>query len=65
MRTFEQASGRSVPYRIAPRRSGDLAEYWADASRAQAELGWQASRGLEQMMRDTWRWQSNNPNGYR
>ena len=65
VRAFEQASGRAVPYRIAPRRPGDLAEYWADASKAQAELGWQAQRGLDQMMLDTWRWQSANPNGYR
>ena len=65
VRAFEQASGRAVPYRIAPRRPGDLAEYWADASKAQAELGWHAQRGLNQMMLDTWRWQSANPNGYR
>ncbi len=65
VRAFEQASGRAVPYRIAPRRPGDLAEYWADASKAQAELGWQASRGLDRMMLDTWRWQSGNPDGYR
>lgn len=54
-----------MPYRIAPRRSGDLAEYWADATKAQRELGWQATRGLDQMMLDTWRWQSGNPDGYR
>ena len=65
VRAFEQASGRAVPYRIAPRRSGDLAEYWADATKAQRELGWQATRGLDQMMLDTWRWQSGNPDGYR
>ncbi|MCX7252476.1 MAG: UDP-glucose 4-epimerase GalE [Burkholderiales bacterium] len=65
VRAFEQASGRAVPYRIAPRRSGDLAQYWADASKAQAELGWQATRGLDRMMLDTWRWQSGNPDGYR
>ncbi|MNJ67309.1 UDP-glucose 4-epimerase [compost metagenome] len=62
---FEQASGRSVPYRIAPRRAGDIAECWADPALAEQELGWKARRGLAEMMADTWRWQSNNPDGYR
>ena len=62
---FEQASGRAVAYRVAPRRAGDIAECWADPSRAERELGWKARRGLEEMMADTWRWQSNNPLGYR
>lgn len=64
VRAFEQASGRPVPYSIAPRRPGDIAECWADPSRARSELGWQAERGLEQMMVDAWRWQSGNPDGY-
>jgi UDP-glucose 4-epimerase len=64
VRAFEQASGRPVPYQISPRRPGDIAECWADPSRARSELGWQAERGLEQMMADAWRWQSHNPDGY-
>lgn len=64
IRAFEEVSGRSVPFRIAPRRPGDIAECWADPSKAQAELGWKATRGLQTMMADTWRWQSDNPQGY-
>lgn len=64
VRAFEQASGRPVPYRIAPRRPGDIAECWADPAKAARELGWRAGRGLDQMMRDAWRWQLGNPNGY-
>lgn len=62
---FEIASGRPVPYRIVPRRAGDIAECWSDPSRAERELGWKAERGLDQMTADAWRWQSNNPDGYR
>lgn len=62
---FEVASGRPVPYRIVPRRAGDIAECWSDPSRAERELGWKAERGLDQMTVDAWRWQSNNPDGYR
>ena len=65
VQAFEQASGRPVPYRIAPRRSGDIAECWADPGKAARELGWKAERGLEAMMEDAWRWQSGNPQGYR
>ncbi len=64
VRAFEQASDRPVPYRIAPRRSGDIAECWADPAKAARELGWKAERGLETMMADAWRWQSGNPQGY-
>ncbi|HMN20915.1 MAG TPA: UDP-glucose 4-epimerase GalE [Ottowia sp.] len=64
VRAFEQASGRAVPYRIAPRRPGDVAQCWSDPGKAQRELGWTAERGLAQMMADTWRWQSGNPRGY-
>lgn len=64
IQAFEQASGQPVPYRIAPRRPGDIAECWADPSKAARELGWKAERGLEAMMADTWRWQSLNPQGY-
>ena len=62
---FESASGRPVPYRVAPRRSGDIATCYSDPAKAERELGWKARRGLDEMMRDAWRWQSMNPNGYR
>ncbi|MDR5886711.1 UDP-glucose 4-epimerase GalE [Vreelandella janggokensis] len=64
VQAFEKASGRDVPYRIAPRRNGDVAECWADPSKAEHELGWKANRNLDAMMQDTWRWQKQNPNGY-
>ncbi|MCB1955698.1 MAG: UDP-glucose 4-epimerase GalE [Rhodocyclaceae bacterium] len=64
VRAFEQASGRSVPYRIVARRPGDVAECWADPSSATEVLGWRAQRGIEEMCADAWRWQSGNPNGY-
>lgn len=64
VRAFEQASGRPVPYRVVPRRQGDIAECWADPSKAEKELGWKATRGLDAMMRDAWRWQSSHPKGY-
>lgn len=64
IRAFEQASGRAVPYRVVARREGDIAECWADPSKAAQELRWQAKRNLAQMMADTWRWQSSNPQGY-
>ncbi|TDX26961.1 UDP-galactose 4-epimerase [Modicisalibacter xianhensis] len=62
---YEKACGRPIPYKIAPRRAGDIAEFWADPTKAAEELGWKAERGLEAMMTDTWRWQSRNPQGYR
>ncbi|PSJ44888.1 UDP-glucose 4-epimerase GalE [Zobellella endophytica] len=62
---FERACGRRIPVRLEPRRAGDVAECWADVSRARAELGWQARRSLAQMMADAWRWQSLHPHGYR
>jgi UDP-glucose 4-epimerase len=61
---FEHASGKSVPYKLAPRRAGDIASCYADPARALALLGWRAERGLEAMCADTWRWQSANPSGY-
>jgi UDP-glucose 4-epimerase len=64
VKAFVRASGRSVPYRIEPLRAGDIAECWADPSRAREELGWQPERGLDVMMRDAWRLQSQNPDGY-
>jgi UDP-glucose 4-epimerase len=65
IRAFEEASGRSVPYEIVDRRQGDIAECWADPSKAFNELGWRAERGLEKMMQDAWRWQLLNPDGYK
>lgn len=64
VRAFEQASGRPVPYVLVPRRPGDIAECWADPSKARQELGWVAERNLARMMADAWRWQRQNPNGY-
>ena len=61
---FERASGRPIPYQIAPRRAGDLAVSYADPSLAKELLGFQTTRGIDQMCEDAWRWQSNNPNGY-
>jgi UDP-glucose 4-epimerase len=62
---FEQASGKQIAYQIVARRPGDIAECWADPAYAANDLGWKAERGLRDMMQDTWRWQSNNPNGYK
>lgn len=64
VQAFEKASGREVPYRIEPRRPGDVAACWADASLAERDLGWKAKRRLAEMMADTWRWQIKNPEGY-
>ena len=64
VRAFEAASGKIIPYQVAPRRPGDIAECWADPTTAETELGWRAERDLACMMRDSWRWQSQNPNGY-
>lgn len=60
---FERASGRSVPYVIAPQRPGDVAESWADTERARVELGWWARRDLDEMMVDVWRWRLRDPDG--
>jgi UDP-glucose 4-epimerase len=64
VRAFEQASGKAVPYKVAPRRDGDIAACYADPSLALATLSWHAERGLQTMCADAWRWQSHNPNGY-
>ncbi len=64
VKAFEKASGKPVPYKIRPRREGDIAECWADPSLALAELGWKAERGIEEMCRDAWNWQKNNPYGF-
>lgn len=64
IRAFEAASGLTIPYRIQPRRPGDLACYYADPAYTRAQTGWYSRRDLSQMMADTWRWLHNNPNGY-
>lgn len=64
VRAFEAASGKKVPYEIVARRAGDVAQCWADPSRAAQDLGWRAVYDLPRMCVDSWRWQSNNPNGY-
>ena len=64
VKAFEAASGLAIPYRIAPRRAGDVAENYSDPGRSAAELGWKARFTLEDMCRDSWNWQKNNPQGY-
>lgn len=64
IRTFEKATGQTVPYEIVGRRPGDVAELYADPTLARALLGWEAEHDLEQMCRDAWRWQKENPEGY-
>lgn len=61
---FEKANAITIPYEIAPRRAGDIATCYADAKKAAEELNWQTQKTLEDMCRDSWNWQSNNPNGY-
>jgi UDP-glucose 4-epimerase len=61
---FEKAAGKKIPYRITGRRPGDIALAYADPSLAKKELGWIAERGLDEMCADSWKWQTNNPNGY-
>lgn len=65
VKAFELVSAKPVAYNLVDRRPGDVASCYADPSRAEAELGWQAKQGVEQMCADTWRWQSQNPQGYR
>jgi UDP-glucose 4-epimerase len=64
VKAFEQASSKKVPYKIVERRAGDIAQCFADPGLAEKELGWKATRGLKEMCEDTWRWQSQNPNGF-
>jgi UDP-glucose 4-epimerase len=64
IKTFEKVTGRSINYKIAPRRDGDLPEFFANAQLALKELNWKTEKSLEDMIADTWHWQSTNPNGY-
>lgn len=61
---FEKACGKTIPYVFAPRRAGDVAENYADPSKALRELGWKTTKGIDDMCRDLWNWQSKNPDGY-
>ena len=65
VKAFSKACGKEIPYEIKPRRAGDIDMCYADPSKALKVLGWKAERGLDEMCEDTWRWQSQNPNGYR
>ncbi len=64
VQAFEKAAQTKINYQVVDRRPGDVAECWSDSSLAKQALGWQATRTLDEMMRDTWNWQKNNPNGY-
>ena len=64
LHAFERAVGRKLPYEVVGRREGDIAASYADPSRAHAELGWKATHTIDDMCADSWRWQSNNPEGY-
>ena len=64
VKAFEKASGKKVQYKLCDRRAGDIAKCYANPSYAKELLGWEAKRTLEKMCEDSWKWQSNNPNGY-
>lgn len=64
VQAFEKANNLTIPYRIYDRRAGDIAEFYADASKAEREMGWKAARTIEDMCRDAWNWQRQNPQGY-
>ena len=64
VKAFGRACGKEIPYEIKPRRAGDIAMCYADPAKAARVLGWKAEKGLDEMCADTWRWQSQNPNGY-
>jgi UDP-glucose 4-epimerase len=64
VKTFAEVNGVPIPHRIGPRRPGDIAECYADPTKAREVLGWQATLTLEDMVRDSWNWQFHNPNGY-
>ena len=64
VRAYERASGQPVPYQVVGRRHGDIAACYAEPAQAEQLLGWHATRGIERMCEDSWRWQSMNPKGY-
>ena len=61
---FEKACGKELPYQICPRRAGDIAANWCDATKAEQEMGWKAQYNIDDMCRDSWNWQSKNPDGF-
>jgi UDP-glucose 4-epimerase len=65
VQAFQQATGQPIPYEISARRPGDVATCFADSSKAERELNWKAVRGIVEMCRDSWKWQKENPNGYK
>ena len=65
LHAYEKACGKTLPYVMDPRRPGDIAECYADPTKAREELGWEAKYGIEEMCASSWKWQSTNPNGYR
>lgn len=64
IKNFEKACGKEIPYKITPRRPGDIDMCYADPAKAKKELGWEATRSIDKMCEDAWRWQTKNPNGY-
>ena len=64
LHAYEKACGHEIPYKVGPRRAGDLATCYGDPSKAEREMGWKAQYGIEEMCEDSWRWQSQNPNGF-
>jgi len=64
VKAFEKASNKKIPYILAPRRAGDIAKCFSDVSYAKEVLGWEAQKGIDEMCQDSWKWQSQNPNGY-
>lgn len=64
VKAFTDATNIEIPFEVSPRRAGDLPAFWANADKAAAQLNWRAKRDLSEMMQDTWRWQSTNPDGY-
>ena len=64
VKAFEKVNGVKVPYSIKPRRPGDIATCYCNPAKAEVELGWKAQYGIEDMCRDSWNWQKNNPKGY-
>ena len=64
IKNFEKACGKEIPYKVTPRRPGDIDMCYADPAKAKEELGWEATRSIDKMCEDAWRWQTKNPNGY-
>ena len=64
VKAFAKTVGKEIPYKVIPRREGDIATCYADPSLAGKDLNWKATRDLKDMCEDSWRWQKNNPNGY-